>query len=193
MNAETTQYSKLKYKVTTVNKLLHTDTNIWNHVCVLALIYSISTSQSLSCSQRVVLTYAVLTSRQLYSPWWFWGGCSGCFRMWRASTLHLLPAAGGGGNFLRRCTPAWGNTSCPGHTNRIQTWGWPSGTYRSCPATPCICTGGLKRQKEMERIKVFDMTGAVIKHYCQLSAVEDNIRLFEGVNNSHNNYCNLSW
>lgn len=151
--------------------------------------YTICISQSLSCSQWVVPTFkcAALTGRHTYLPWWSWGGCSGCFQMWRASTLHLLPAGGGGGNCLLRCTPAWGNTSCPEHTNRTQTWGWPSGTYHSCPAMPCTCTGELvERRKEAERVNICNRIWAVIKHYCKAIAVKDKI-MVKGVNNSHSN------
>lgn len=82
-------------------------------------------------------------THKLTLPLWSWGGCSGCFQRWRASTLRLQPAASRGGNFLHWHTPVWGSTSCPGHTNHIRTWGQPSGTCHSCPATLCTCTGGL--------------------------------------------------
>lgn len=90
---------------------------------------------------------SINTKTHTGSPLWSWGGCSGCFQKWRASILHLQPAAAEGGSFLHRYTPASGSTSCPEHTSHIQTWGLPSGTYHSCPATLCTCRGGLRDGK----------------------------------------------
>lgn len=75
-------------------------------------------------------------------PWWSWGVHSGCFQWWRASRCSL------GG-----CTPASGNTSSLVHTSRIQTWGLPSDTSRSCPASHNTYTGGLWRRDSEENLR----------------------------------------
>ena len=106
-------------------------------------------------------------------PLWSLDGCSGCSQRWRASSLHLQPAAAGGGSSLHRYTPAWGSTSCPRRTSHTQTWGQPSGTYHSCPAALGTCRDELvERQKRVGETQIQYELSWNLHVFCHCAATE---------------------